>query len=61
MLILFFICFYLCWYTLLYICVIIPHSRHVRTQFKLQSNIEISRIDVLGVLDGNMDLQRRIV
>ena len=37
----------------------IRHSRHDRTQFRLQSNIEISRIDVLGVLDGNVDLQRR--
>ena len=35
-----------------------PLPRADRAQFRLQSNIEISRIDVLGVLDGNVDLQR---
>ena len=38
-----------------------PLPRADRTQFRLQSNIEISRIDVLGLLDGKVDLQRRIV
>ena len=38
-----------------------PLPRADRAQFWLQSNIEISRIDVLGLLDGKVDLQRRIV
>ena len=69
MLILFFVFFLLSWYTLLYMLSRLSYhcpflvflnfraQRPVKTQFRLQSNIEISRIDFGGILDGNGDLQ----